>query len=216
MQSSSHPPVFFIVGPVGHGKTTVRELLCKLTHLKGASCSDVIYAFLAQRRNTTVAKLRELPKESIRPDLIEAGDFMVGKLPSLTGPAHELDKEIYIIPSILIRTLYMNGNNIIDGVRRRNELIEAKERLEWNGIRSLTIYVETPGKPQVADNSESLRDLADEIILNDGTLAQLEEKLRAIFPKHFGAPLEDVTPVDVVDFKTDAPAPVSDGPISPK
>jgi hypothetical protein len=99
----------------------------------------------------------------------------------------------------------MNGYNIIDGVRRRAELVEARDHLDWNGVRSLVIHVTTPGKPTVADNSESLEDLADETIVNDGTLEQLEEKLRALFPKHFGAPVEEATPQTIVDFRPDAP-----------
>lgn len=194
------PPVFLVVGPVGHGKSTVREILCKLTYLKGASCSDVIYAFLAFRGNTTQEELRKIDKETFRPKLIEAGDFMVGNLAAISGEAHPVDKDIYRRPSALIRTLYQNGYNIIDGVRRRPELIEARDHLDWNGVRSLVLFVETPGKPVVADNSEELKDLADHVVLNDGTKEQLAEKIKTIVEKEFG--VTDHTPVPVVSLKT--------------
>lgn len=195
------PPVFFVVGPVGHGKSTAREILSKATYLKGASCSDVIYRFLAVRRNTTVEELRKIPKEELRPALVEAGDFMVGRIGKIEEVAAnaEIDQSLYRIPSLLIRTLYLNGNNVIDGVRRRLELVDAIGHLEWNGIRALTIYVEDPRKPQIADNSEDLKDLSDERILNDGTPEELEIKLRAILEKHFGKQDETPAPMEVAE-----------------
>lgn len=203
-------PVFFVIGPVGHGKTAAREILARLTRLKGGSSSDVIYAFLAFRRNVSQESLRQLPKESFRPELIEAGDFMVGVLPRMKDNDErtaEIDASIYRRPSALIRTLYMNGYNIIDGVRRRHELTEAIDHFDWNGIRTLIVHVSDPRKPIVADNSEDLKDLANEVVVNDGTLEELEAKLRALFPKHFGAPLEEFAPVPVLDFKSDDPIP---------
>ena len=73
-----NPPVFFVVGPAGHGKTTVREILARLVRLRGGSCSDVIFHFLALRRGVPIEELRAIPKEDLRPDLIKAGDFLCG------------------------------------------------------------------------------------------------------------------------------------------
>ncbi len=198
----SSPPVIFVVGPVGHGKSAAREILARLTHLKGASCSDVIYAFLAFRKDVSQESLRALPKESFRPQLIEAGDFMVGTLDAVneqTAKSAELDASIYRRPSALIRTLYQNGYNVIDGVRRRAELVEAVDHLDWNGIRSLVIHIHDPRKPRIADNSELLSDLCQVSLTNDGTLEQLEEKLKKALESAFG-PLVEPEPMAIVDL----------------
>jgi len=197
------PPCFFVVGPVGHGKTTARERLASITSLKGGSCSDIIYAFLAIRKQLTVDELRQLPKESFRNELIEAGDFLCGSIGKLTEVAKNpaIDADVWCQPSALIRTLYMNGYNIIDGVRRRLELQDAKGHLEWNGVRSLVIHIHDPRKGVIADNSENLQDLADELVVNEGTPDELEAKLKAIVDKHFGvqAELPDPAPLPVIE-----------------
>jgi hypothetical protein len=189
-------PVIFVCGPVGHGKTTAREILSRITHLKGGSCSDVIYAILAQRRGVSVESLRHIPKEEIRPALIEVGDFVCGSVGQLTEvPVNNIDESLYRHPSALIRTLYLSGYNVIDGVRRRLELQHARDHLDWNGVRSVVIHVEDPRKPKIADNSEDLRDLADNQIINDGTVNDLEIKLRAVLEQHFpGATPKEETP----------------------
>lgn len=200
----SSPPVIFLVGAAGHGKTTARNLLCKLTHLKGGSCSDVIYAFLAFRKNVSQESLRQLPKEAFRAQLIEAGDFMVGRLDTLkeapSEEGKEVDGQLYRIPSALIRTLYQNGYNIIDGVRRHNELGEAISHLDWNGIRSLVIHVSRPGIPAIADNAEDVLQFVNERVENDGTLDELETKLKAVLEKHFGAQPTEHPPIPIVDL----------------
>lgn len=207
--STIQPPVIFVVGPVMHGKTTSREILCKHTFLKGASCSDVIYDCLAFRRGVSVQELREVPKEELRPALIEMGDFLCGQIGSLKeAPAiPNFDDQVFRVPSALIRMLYHSGCNVIDGVRRRLELQHAKEHLEWNGVRSITIHIEDPRKAKIVDNSEDLRDLADELIVNDGTTDDLEKKLVAILVKRFGPQDETPEPITVVDLpakKTEA------------
>lgn len=200
----SSPPVIFLVGAAGHGKTTARNLLCKLTHLKGGSCSDVIYAFLAFRKNVSQESLRQLPKESFRAQLIEAGDFMVGYIDTLREPpsaeAGEVDGQLYRIPSALIRTLYQNGYNIIDGVRRHKELQEAISHLDWNGIRSLVLKVERPGVPGISDNAENVDQFVNERVENDGTLEKLEAKLKAVLEKHFGVQPTEHPPIPIVDL----------------
>lgn len=203
------PPVIFVIGPVGHGKTTAREILVELTHLRGGSCSDIIYNFLALRKEVSVESLRQLPKESLRPELIEAGDFLCGSAGELKEvPKNaEIEQAVFRHPSALIRTLYMNGINIIDGVRRRLELQDAKSHLDWNGVRSLTIHVLKPNEPWVKDNSEDLRELADESIANDGTVEKLRARLAEILDEHFGKQDElPEPPMPIVDV----PAPTFD------
>ncbi len=180
-------PCIFVIGPVGHGKTTAREILARLTHLKGGSCSDVIYAVLAARRQVSVESLKQIPKEELRPALIELGDFLCGQVGTLAElPVNaDIDSTLYRSPSGLIRTLYMNGYNVIDGVRRRLELQDAKQHLDWNGVRQVVIHVFDPRKPIIKDNSEDLKDLADNCIINDGTVNDLEIKLLAVLDQHF-------------------------------
>lgn len=204
-------PCIFVVGPIGHGKTTAREILSRVTHMKGASCSDVIYHVLAARRSTpekrvSVEELRQTPKEALRPVLIELGDFICGQIGTITEVAAnaEVDESLFRSPSALIRALYMNGYNVIDGVRRRLELQDAKTHLDWNGVRAITIHVFDPRKPLIQDNSEDLRDLSDNQIVNDGTVNDLEIKLKAVLEQHFPGSLTDVPQVPIVEQKAAA------------
>lgn len=203
-------PVIFVVGPVGHGKTTCREILSRITHLKGGSCSDVIYAVLAARRGVSVQSLREVPKEELRPTLIEVGDWLCGQIGQLAEVAAkpEIDETVYRAPSALIRTLYLNGYNVIDGVRRKLELQHAKEHLEWNGVRTVVIHVSDPRKPLIADNSEDLTPLADNAIVNDGTPEELEQKLLDILDQHFPGAVQRTPPAAPAE---PAPAPQEAG-----
>jgi hypothetical protein len=179
-------PVIFVTGPIGHGKTTAREIISRVTHMKGGSCSDVIYAILANRRQVSVESLKQIPKEELRPALIEVGDFVCGSVGEIKeAPVNNIDESLYRHPSALIRTLYLNGYNVIDGVRRRLELQHAQQHLDWNGVRSVVIHVQDPRKPIVQDNSEDLRDLADNQIVNDGTVGDLEIKILAVLEQHF-------------------------------
>ncbi len=201
-------PVLFLVGPVGHGKTTAREILVRLTHQRGASCSDVIYHFLAQRNNVSVEQLKQIPKEELRPKLVEAGDFLCGTLEGIHEVAknEEVDKEVFRHPSALIRTLYMNGYNIIDGVRRRLELEDARKHLEWNGVRSFIFHIHDPRKPLLKDNSEDLTGLADNLISNDGTESDLEIKLKLAVEQHLPGSFDGIEPIKVVDLPAPTPA----------
>jgi len=181
-------PVIIVIGPPHHGKTEARKILAELTFQKGESTSTVIYSFLAHRRKVELKTLLAQDKETLRPDLIEAGDFLVGKLDRIYLDAidPEIDKIVYRIPSGLVRTLYMSGHNIIDGVRRRTELSDSIKHLEWNGVRSLVIWVERPGYPTAVDNNELTALDAHEVVTNDGTLDELREKLKSVIEKHYG------------------------------
>jgi hypothetical protein len=189
-------PVIFVTGKPQHGKTTARQILERLTHLKGGSCSDVVYHILAARRGVSPDSLRLLPKEELRPALVQVGDWMCG-LGELSEPKTNDkfdDTQLYRHPSALIRTLYVSGYNLIDGVRRRIELQNARDHLDWNGVRSLTLHVVRPNVQEVKDNTEDLGEFADEVVHNDGTVEELEAKLKLILDKHFGRQDEPAAP----------------------
>lgn len=209
------PPVIFVIGPPHHGKTEARKILAELTFLKGESTSTIIYSFLAHRRKVAVDELLRLPKEDIRPELIEAGDFLVGQLDriSLDAVDPEIDKVVYRIPSALIRTLYLSGYNVIDGVRRRSELSQAVDHLTWNGVRSVIIWVERPGVDTIQDNTELTKFDATDIVYNDGTLDDLKAKLKLVLEKHFGRQDEKPEPIPVFDSPESAAAAHSPAPI---
>lgn len=201
------PPVFFIVGKPQHGKTTVRQIVSKQTYLKGGSCSDIVYHFLAARRGVSIDVLRSFPKEALRPALIDAGNFLCGVgAMSETAVNITLDEAMYRHPSALIRTLYLSGYNVIDGVRRRQEIQHAREHLDWNGVRSFVIKVDRPGVPDIVDNTEDLSEFADDVVLNDGTIEELEVKVKAVIEKHFGSQ-ENPEQIPVVDLPPKQPAP---------
>ncbi len=195
------PPVIVVIGPPQHGKTQARRILSELTFLKGESTSTIIYHFLANRRKVSVQSLQQQPKELLRPELIEAGDFLVGKIDKIFTPAEdpEIDGIVYRIPSGLIRTLYMSGYNIIDGVRRKTELTEAVDRLAWNGVKTLVIWIERSGVETIADNTELTQADAHEVVRNDGTPEDLRAALKVVLEKHFGKQDEKPEPIPVFD-----------------
>lgn len=181
------PPVIFLIGPPTHGKTAARHIVCKLTGLKGASCSDIIAAFIAERSKTTYEAVMLIPKEERRPLFIEAGDWLCG----MDGPLKEVakdpsvDESAFRIPSALVRALYLGGYHVIDGARRALELDQARAHLQWLGVRSLAIWVEKPDAAAPKDNTTVKKEQADEVIENNGTLDELESKLHVVLLKHF-------------------------------
>ena len=184
------PPVILIAGPARHGKTAAREILCKLTHLKGESCSKVIYTYLALTRGVTLESLKLEDKETLRPELIAVGNWLcgdIGELKESVGPDAPAPADVYRVPSGLIRTLYHNGYNVIDGVRRKLELRDALDKFGWNGLRVLSLWVVQPNGPVIADNTEDLSGTVDEVVVNDGTLEDLEKKLIEILTRRFPA-----------------------------
>jgi hypothetical protein len=184
------PPVIFLIGQPQHGKSVARSIVCKLTGLKGASCSDVICGFLAERRGVSYESIRSLPKEQTRAEFVTAGDWLCGMDVVLKEKAKDetVDADMFRVPSALVRTLYHAGYNVIDGVRRALELEESFKHLHWNGIRTLTIWIERPNGPVVVDNTTIKKEQADEVVLNDGSEADLVEKLHAVLLKYFPPP----------------------------
>lgn len=184
-------PVIFLIGPVQHGKSTARRLVSELTGLRGASCSDVIYALLALRKGVPETELRKIPKETLRPELIEFGNWLCGETEGLKEvPVDKtIDSEIdYRVPSAIIRTLYHAGVHVIDGARRSLELDQARAHLQWNGVRSLVIWVEKTGGPKIKDSTTVKKEQADHVVKNDGTEEELKARLKEILVKEFPPP----------------------------
>lgn len=180
-QPNVRVPLFLFIGPPQHGKSTARKIFCELTGLRGASCSDVIYALLAHHKKIPEAELRAVDKEVLRKDLIEFGDYLCGSVGKLSLlKADEPMPDYFRAPSALVRTLFHAGVRVVDGVRRRLELQEVKDRMEWLGLPVVVFWIERPSQSVIADNTEVTKELADHVIVNDGDPAALKEKILAL------------------------------------
>jgi hypothetical protein len=204
-------PVIFVLGPPGHGKTLARKLLAELVVQTGRSTSEAIYHFIALMRGVTVASLRDIPKEELRPLLIQVGDYIVGARPDIPledpkdpGAFSVFTNDMYRGPSALVRMLYLGGANVIDGVRRTAELASAKEHLEWNGVPHYTIWIERSQGPVIPDNTELTALDADEVVMNDGTPEELRVLLFAALERRFGRQDEVGKDIPIADSPAQA------------
>lgn len=164
------PTVFLIVGLPRHGKTTAREFLSPHLDQRGASTSELGYELLAEERGVTVADLNALPKESLRQELVRVCDAA-------------LDQD----SGAFARHFLARGVTIIDGIRRRSELLAAKSMLLDQGQTTRIIWIENPRVPLVRDNTDITPADADTVVFNDGTLADLRDRLAAVTEPSFDA-----------------------------
>ena len=177
-------PLFVFIGHPHHGKTTARKMFSELTGFAGGSCSDVIFAILSRHLGVPEAELRAADKEQLRPKLVEFGNFLCGDIGTLklvdSAPPGVENKtaQLYRGPSSLVRVLFHVGCRVIDGVRRRLELNDVRNRMEWLGIPVVVFWVERPGEPVLQDNTELSKEDADIVLLNDGTPADLRQKVQ--------------------------------------
>ena len=194
----------FIIGPARHGKSTVREIICRLLGEKGGSSSDVIYHAWALLTGEMEETLRALPKEKVRPLLVALGDWLTGGKPNAKGirqnvenlntnfPHHlleDVDPEIIVgsglcrpSASALIQYSLNKGVKVLDGIRRPDELTEF---LSQSTEKPNVLWVEDPRMSRVVgDNFSIPKSFATHSILNDGNLEDLETSviffLRAI------------------------------------
>ena len=184
MEMNQNPPkaVYVFIGPPAHGKTLARKIFCELTGVKGASTSDVIYALMARFTGVSEAELREVPKEELRPKLVELGNYLCGNSNELSKNAFKdpIPDSIYRGPSMLTRTLFHTGFRAFDGIRRKAELEEFRYIMNWLGIQTFVIWVHRDGLASVADNTEVTVEDATTVLANTGTPGDLRQKIEAL------------------------------------
>jgi hypothetical protein len=155
-------PLFIITGPPRHGKDTFGVMLGEAlgTPEVGAT-SDVIYDELARRLGVRVEALKRIPKEDLRPALIELGDLMTENNPAALSDA--------------LRGRFL----VISGVRRVREFLFAPEP-------KILIWMSRAGGPVIKDNTDfALRDLAQEVVeFQHGDFAGMREFAEIIATKY--------------------------------
>lgn len=139
-----------IIGPARAGKTTFANWLVSKRggDAKTAGTSEIIYEAMQKATGKSLAELKSVPKEELRPRLIEFADYLC---------------DIY--PDILSRALVQRGVNIIDGIRRREELQWLKDKYDTE-----IFYIERY-EGVVKDNFELNPSDADYIVDNTGPLS---------------------------------------------
>ena len=189
--SSSAPqpqPVYIFVGESARGKSTLRDIVCEMTGVRGASCSDAIFDTWSRLSGRPVPVLRSFPKEKIRPQLRELGDWMVGQ----RDFPHDMVPEVPRVrvdeflatgfqrtPTALVKWHLDNGVRALDGIRRPGEFDLAMERIRDEGFRPVVIWVETTrDMSHVTPDNFALnkeRCNPDLVIHNDGELANVRK-----------------------------------------
>ena len=137
-------PLIIVCGLPRGGKTTFARLLSAVTGIPHGDTSQIVYEEYALRHGMTVREAMEIPKENIRQELVGIGDQIT-----------EWGK------SCLVRALWDRGCGIISGVRRVEELAEA--RVEWPGLYA--VWIERKGCER-ADNTTVWPADCDRVIPN--------------------------------------------------
>lgn len=202
MLPTQNAPIFFVVGPAGHGKTTVRKMICEKTALKGESTSNVLFAILETITGTPELEIRKTPKEELRPLLVALGDLVTGHSTTIPKeileriPADNKEKAFSFLKSItspasLSRMIILAEGSVIDGVRRPAEFFQALSHLIWAGYGVITVWVENPSKGKVPGDNFQLdrKTIKPQFVLeNDGTLDDLEQSVEKMLTSLGWAP----------------------------
>lgn len=143
--------IIVIIGPARAGKSTFANWMSLHFGGKNSGTSRVVYELMAKARGCTLEDLYAIPKEELRPHLIEFADSLC---------------DIY--PDILSKKLINDGYTIIDGVRRLQELKELRE----NYIT--TVYYVKRDHGTVDDNFNIPEQCAEFIVDNNGGLNEFK------------------------------------------
>ena len=143
--------VIVIIGKARAGKTTFAKYLADLYGTKSAGTSDIVYKAMAIARNCKEEELRQIPKEELRPVLIDFANYLCS-----------------VVPDFLSSAIIQEGFDVIDGIRRRSELeaLAAKH--------NIAVYFVDRTEGVVEDNFELDKDDADFIVDNNGKLGDFK------------------------------------------
>lgn len=147
-----------IIGQPRHGKTELGGITARILNASFGNTSDTIYESLAAKGETTVEALRKIPKEDIRERLINEGDRLC-----LDNPAFLSLKQL-------------ETHRIVCGVRKPPELYGIKQVYP----DAVVVWVERPAAQWFPDNTSLTREAADYVVVNDGSLEDLEVKMRGV------------------------------------
>lgn len=149
-----------ICGKPQAGKNTLSEILAYHTGKKHGTCSDIIYENLSATFGMGESHLRSLPKEYIRHLLVAHGDHLTEDDPSF----------------LVDRLIEDYGCEIICGVRRINELDAIMRKHD----SLVSVWVERPEQEEIKDNTEIYMELCTMRITNDGSITDLENKVKGL------------------------------------
>lgn len=147
---------FLIGGLPRHGKTEAARIIAARLNLTYGNTSDTIYAELAKERGCTVASLESLPKETLRSALIAKGDNLCLQ----GGPA-------------FLALTQLDKHDVVCGVRKPIELSLVREKYP----KSVFLWITRPDYDAPKDNTLLSQLDADYVVVNDGSLNDLEAKI---------------------------------------
>jgi adenylate kinase family enzyme len=133
-----------VIGRAQSGKTTFSRFLAKEFGEKTLGTSDIVYKAMAKARGCPLEELCRVPKELLRPHLMEFADYLC---------------DIY--PDILSEGIIQEGATIIDGVRRTEELLVLRQKY------NASVYYVEREIGTVDDNFEIDISLADYVVDNN-------------------------------------------------
>ncbi len=138
-----------------HGKTTIAGIIASRFGVTFANTSDTIYDELAGY-GQTVEDLHKMPKERLRPRLIETGD----RLCEEHGLAY-------------LALTQLEKHDVVCGVRKPKEL--ALIRAAYPDC--LFLWVIRPGHPHIKDSTQLSHKDADLVVMNTGSVTDLETQV---------------------------------------
>lgn len=154
--------IITISGYPKHGKSELGDAISEWTGRQAGECSDIIYQIEADRRGIPVAKLRAMPKDKIRDDLVRTGD-------------KACEADIAVFP----KSLCLRGARIIVGIRRREEFITFRESLDPED-QFLSIWISRDVE-LIEDNTEDFSDICDIWWNNQDSIAYMKDLVRQLF-----------------------------------
>lgn len=135
--------VICLLGEPQAGKSSAAKIITELTGWKAGTCSTIIYNVLAKLEGLPQGNWHDVnPPEnhdSIREKLVRLGNAMSDEVPG-------------IYPVGLLN----QGCQVLDGIRRKEELAALEAHCEDYGIELIKVWISRDNRPALSDNNELL------------------------------------------------------------